>query len=97
MQRKSKNLIPALLTLVLVILAFAAGWLQGRIQGYKDKECLSNADFKVYTSAVCRENPDNVECRDKVFVRCGGTEHAINVMNSSGQFGKEWKDYRSSP
>ena len=95
MQQKFKNLIPSLITLVLVFLAFAAGWIQGQIDGYRKKDCsIQNPEFKVYTSAVCKENPESVECRDRVFVKCGDTEHLINLANATGEFAKGWNGAR---
>lgn len=95
MQGKFKNLMPSLITLLLVILAFAAGWIQGQIDGYRKKDCSGqNPEFKVYTSAVCRENPEIIECRDKVFVKCGSAEHILTLVNGTGEFAKGWMDVR---
>ena len=102
-----------LIAVFIVSFSFAAANLDSlNIGKNKNKEVQVKEENKVFefstfTSAVCQNRGNVVNCRDEVFVKCNGTiSKAADVAECNGikldvpkatgdaVFGKEWKDPR---
>ena len=96
---------------LLVLAAIASfGFAAANINNQKTavNEEFENAEFSAFTSAVCGGKGDFVQCRDEVFVNCGGKiSKADDAAECNGikldlpkaagfaVFEKGWKDPRN--
>lgn len=99
------------LVIVLVLLVVIASFSFITYSSNNEKIVEKNPkqfEFNTFTSAVCEDYDDVVNCRDEVFVNCDGRVSkatdleecngiAVEVPKATGfaVFRKDWKDPRS--
>ena len=94
-----------LIVLGIVYFSFVAANMKSEDSGNKESK---EFEFSTYTSAVCYNESDFINCRDEVFVNCNGNvSKAIDVAECNGikvdilkatgfaVFEKEWQDPRN--
>ena len=103
-----RGLVIFLITLVVIAsFSFVVVSINDSNNFIKTKQENKIVEFGTFTSAVCENKKDVVNCRDEVFVKCNGTiTKAVDVAECNGfkvdvpkatgfaTFGNDWKDPR---
>ncbi|MBI2653287.1 hypothetical protein HYX02_00600 [Candidatus Woesearchaeota archaeon] len=103
-----RGLVIVLLIFVIVVsISFVAANINNSKKS-ESKEQNKILEFSTFTSAVCENNEDFVNCKDEVFVNCNGKISKaaemeecngikVDVPKATGfaVFEKEWKDPRN--
>ena len=104
----NKLAISLLMLVVIVSLSFAVisinNTSENKIKNTQEAKILN---FSTFTSAVCQNKNDLVDCKDEVFIKCNGKiSRAADVTECNGikinaptitgaaVFDKNWKDPR---
>ena len=97
---------------VIASLSFAAANISNKNdiidEGAENTEPAKNFEFSIFTSAVCENKTEIVNCRDEVFVNCDGEISKLgdaaecnglkfDVPKATGfaVFNKDWQDPRN--